>query len=151
MVRRQGPQLRSLMYDKAQAADGVMRSEAAESHQGQEHDRSSNRPDRFVHPAPPIPTGSSCGGRRDRHLAEERERGIVPVAERFGGLRRIGPHEAGIAVRQVHREEVARRRPDDGQEFTWEAGGSRRAVWPTVRTRSARAKPIWPAIPERRR
>ena len=43
---------------------------------------------------------------RVRHLAEERERGVVPVAERFGGLRRIGLHEAGIAVRQVHREEV---------------------------------------------
>jgi hypothetical protein len=64
MVRRQGPQLRSLMYDKAYAADHVMRSEAADSHQGQERNGSSNRPDRFVHPVPPIPTDSSCGGRR---------------------------------------------------------------------------------------
>ena len=31
MVRRQGPQLRNLIYDKAQAADHVMRSEAADS------------------------------------------------------------------------------------------------------------------------
>ena len=64
MVRRQGPQLRSLIYDKAHAADHVMRPEAADSHQGQERDRSSNRPDKFTHPAPPTPTGSSCGGRR---------------------------------------------------------------------------------------
>ena len=28
------------------------------------------------------------------------------VAERFGGLRRIGPHKARVTVRQVHREEV---------------------------------------------
>jgi hypothetical protein len=43
---------------------------------------------------------------RLRHLAEECKRGVVPVAKRFGGLRRIGLHKAGIAVRQVHREEV---------------------------------------------
>src|SRR5215207_7822348 len=30
-----------------------MRPEAAHSHQGQGRDRSSNRPDRFVHPMPP--------------------------------------------------------------------------------------------------
>ena len=35
MVRRQGPQLRSLIYDKAFVADHVMRPEAADSHQGQ--------------------------------------------------------------------------------------------------------------------
>ena len=39
MARRQGPQLLSLMYDKAFEADGVMRREAADSHQGQGHDR----------------------------------------------------------------------------------------------------------------
>ena len=39
-------------------------------------------------------------------LAEERERGVVPVTERFGGLRRIGLHKTGVAVRQVHRKEV---------------------------------------------
>ena len=43
---------------------------------------------------------------RARHLAEELERGVVPVTERFGGLRRIGLHETGVAVRQVHRKEV---------------------------------------------
>jgi hypothetical protein len=64
MARRHGPQLRSLMYDKAFEADRVMRPEAADSHQGQERDRFSNRPDRFVHSAPPIPAESSCGGRR---------------------------------------------------------------------------------------
>ena len=63
MARRQGPQLRSLIYDKAYAADRVMRSEAADFHQGQERDSSSKRPDRFAHPAPST-TGSSCGGRR---------------------------------------------------------------------------------------
>jgi hypothetical protein len=43
---------------------------------------------------------------RARHLAEEREGTIVPVAERFGGLRRIGLHKTSIAVRQVHRKKV---------------------------------------------
>ena len=43
MARRQGPQPRSLMYDKARAADHVMRPEAADSHQGQEREGSSNR------------------------------------------------------------------------------------------------------------
>ena len=39
-------------------------------------------------------------------LPKKRERGVVPVTERFGGLRRIGPHKTRIAVRQVHRKEV---------------------------------------------
>src|SRR5207248_9297457 len=43
---------------------------------------------------------------RARHLAEERKGGVVPVTERFGGLRRIGLHKTGVAVRQVHRKEV---------------------------------------------
>ena len=43
---------------------------------------------------------------RARHLAEEVEGGVVPVAERFGGLRRIGLHETRVAVRQVHRKKV---------------------------------------------
>src|SRR4051812_43534423 len=43
---------------------------------------------------------------RARHLAEEAERGVVPVTERFSGFRRIGLHETGVAVRQVHRKEV---------------------------------------------
>ena len=43
---------------------------------------------------------------RARHLAEEVERGVVPVAERFGGLRRIGSYKTRVAVRQVHRKEV---------------------------------------------
>ena len=30
----------------------------------------------------------------------------MPVTERFGGLRRIGLHKTGVAVRQVHRKEV---------------------------------------------
>jgi hypothetical protein len=46
MAHRRGPQLRNLMYDRASTADDLMRSEAADSHQGQERDRSSNRPDR---------------------------------------------------------------------------------------------------------
>ena len=52
MVQRQGPPLRSLIYDKAIEADHVMRQEVADSHQGQERDRSSDRPDRFTHPMP---------------------------------------------------------------------------------------------------
>ena len=43
---------------------------------------------------------------RARHLAEELECSVVPVTKRFGSLRRIGLHKAGIAVRQVHRKEV---------------------------------------------
>jgi hypothetical protein len=35
MVHRQGPQLPSLIYDKASVAEHVMRLEAADSHQGQ--------------------------------------------------------------------------------------------------------------------
>ena len=30
----------------------------------------------------------------------------MPVTERFAGLRRIGLHKTGVAVRQVHRKEV---------------------------------------------
>ena len=62
MVRRHGPQLPNLIYDKASPADHVMRSEAADSHQGQEHDRSVNRPDRFVHPLPPTPVNYLAAG-----------------------------------------------------------------------------------------
>ena len=43
---------------------------------------------------------------RARHLAEEPEGSVVPVTERFGGLRRIGLHKTGVAVRQVHRKKV---------------------------------------------
>src|SRR5438105_483637 len=43
---------------------------------------------------------------RLRYAAEETERGVVPVTKRFGGLLRIGLHEAGVAVRQVDRKEV---------------------------------------------
>ena len=43
---------------------------------------------------------------RVRHAAEEVERRGVARAERLRRLRRIGLHEAGVAVRQVHREEV---------------------------------------------
>jgi len=64
MARRHGPQPQSLIYDKAFAADRVMRPEVADSHQGQGRDRSSNRPYRFAHPMPPTPTESPCGGRR---------------------------------------------------------------------------------------
>ena len=43
---------------------------------------------------------------RARHLAEEPEGSVVPITERFGGLRRIGLHKTRVAVRQVHRKEV---------------------------------------------
>jgi hypothetical protein len=39
-------------------------------------------------------------------LAEEGERGVVPITKRFAGLRQIGMHKAGVTVRQVHRKEV---------------------------------------------
>jgi hypothetical protein len=62
MARRHGPQRQSLIYDKAPAADHVMRLEAADSHQGQGRDRSSNRPDRFTHSVPPTAEESPCMG-----------------------------------------------------------------------------------------
>lgn len=52
MVQRQGPPLRSLIFDKATKADHVMRQEVADSHQGQEPDRSNHRPDRFMQAKP---------------------------------------------------------------------------------------------------
>src|ERR1700751_4701602 len=41
-----------------------------------------------------------------RYAAEEAECGVVPVAKRFGGFRRVGLHKAGVAMRQVDRKEV---------------------------------------------
>ena len=64
MAARRGPLLRSLMYDKALEADDLMRPEIADSHQGQGRDRSTDRPDRFAHPMPPLSAQSPCGGRR---------------------------------------------------------------------------------------
>ena len=49
MVRRQGPQLPSLIYDKASVADHVMRPEAADSIKARGALSSRDRPDRFVH------------------------------------------------------------------------------------------------------
>src|SRR6266567_660229 len=43
---------------------------------------------------------------RLRYAAKEAECGVVPVAKRFGGLRRVGLHKAGVAMRQVDRKEV---------------------------------------------
>jgi hypothetical protein len=40
MARRNGPLFESLIYDKAYEADHVMRHQTADSHQGQERDRS---------------------------------------------------------------------------------------------------------------
>jgi hypothetical protein len=62
MAQRHGPQPRSLNYDKAIEADHVMRPEAANSHQGQERGRSSDRPDRFKHPMPPLPEAYLVAG-----------------------------------------------------------------------------------------
>jgi hypothetical protein len=94
------------MYDKARAADHVTRPEAADSHQGQERDCSSDRPDRFAHPAPPIPTGLSCGGRRPSIVVdaagagspEKGERPIVRVEHHLLRLSRICTHEQHPAV-----------------------------------------------------
>ena len=43
---------------------------------------------------------------RTRHPAEELEADVVPFAEGFAGLGRISLHQASVAVRQIHREEV---------------------------------------------
>jgi hypothetical protein len=62
MAQRHEPQLQSLIYDRAYEAEHVMRTEAANSHQGQERDRSSDRPDRFTHPLPPVANSLPCPG-----------------------------------------------------------------------------------------
>jgi hypothetical protein len=55
-------------------------------------------------------TGHRQGGvvvqDRARDLAEEGERGVVAVTERFRRLRRVGLHKTRVAVRQVDRKEV---------------------------------------------
>src|SRR5207253_376986 len=43
---------------------------------------------------------------RPRYSAKELEADIVTFTEGLGALRRIGLHQASIAVRQIHREEV---------------------------------------------
>src|ERR1700752_272437 len=43
---------------------------------------------------------------RPRYSAKELEADIVTLTEGLGALRRIGLHQASIAVRQIHREEV---------------------------------------------
>lgn len=60
MAERHGPQLPILIYDKAKKVDHVMRTEVADSHQGQERDRSSDRPDRFTQP---MPSAAKCSSR----------------------------------------------------------------------------------------
>jgi hypothetical protein len=62
MAARHGPLLRSLIYDKALEADDLMRPEIADSHQGQGVNRSSNRPDRFAHPAADQHNHLAAGG-----------------------------------------------------------------------------------------
>jgi hypothetical protein len=64
MARRQGPQLPSLICDKAFAADHVIRREAAHSHQGPGREQSRNRPDRFVHSTPADVKKITLRGRR---------------------------------------------------------------------------------------
>ena len=61
--------LTNLMVYKAQAAEHVMRSEAADHHQGQEPHRSSDRPDRFTPPMPPTaPEHLAAGASMDCKL-----------------------------------------------------------------------------------
>src|ERR1700682_615489 len=43
---------------------------------------------------------------RARHPAEELEADVVPFAEGFATLRRIGLHQTAVAVRQVHRKKM---------------------------------------------
>src|SRR5580704_15395435 len=43
---------------------------------------------------------------RARHATEELEADAMPFAEGFVALRRISLHQTGVAVWQVHREEV---------------------------------------------
>src|ERR1700730_18085976 len=91
MARRQGPRFPSLIYDKAFEAHGVTRREAADSHQGQGHDRSRNRPDRFVHSTPP--TAKRSEEIECRHMA------IAKGFRRFG---RIRLDETAVRVRKIH-------------------------------------------------
>jgi hypothetical protein len=94
MARRHGPQLSSLIYDKAFEADHVKRPEVAD-YQGQGHNRSSNRPDRFVHPTPAGISRSPCAG-------GERECPVVGIEDHLLGLARIGPHKRHEAVAEPH-------------------------------------------------
>lgn len=79
MVQRQGPPLRSLIYDKAIEADHVMRQEVADSHQGQERDRSDHRPDRFTQPKPDATIRTTL--RREASIDYRRSRGAAPRPE----------------------------------------------------------------------
>ena len=102
MARRQGPQLPSLMYDKACAADDLMRPEAADPIKARSANRSINRPDRFVHPMPSTPAESSCAGPMRLHLfrpaAAGRYPGILLYSEIYqitGPIRRMAAFLAG--------------------------------------------------------
>jgi len=102
MARRQEPQLPSLMYDKAFEADGVMRLEAADSHQGQGREQSRNRPDRFVH--------SSRRHQKDR-LA--REASIDCHIESIAARRPLQRH-TGCVGRAADADEFNQLRETDG-------------------------------------
>lgn len=82
-----------------------MRPEAADSHQGQERDRTSDRPDRFTHPMPPVANILPCReasidcrrcARAD--ATKEGEGPVVGVEHHLLGLARIGPDEHHAAV-----------------------------------------------------
>jgi hypothetical protein len=64
MARRHGPLLPSLKSDRALVAEKVMRLETADSHQGQEQDRSDKGRIDSCNLRRRGPAASSCGGRR---------------------------------------------------------------------------------------
>jgi len=90
------------MYDKACAADDLMRPEAADPIKARSANRSINRPDRFVHPMPSTPAESSCAGPMRLHLfrpaAAGRYPGILLYSEIYqitGPIRRMAAFLAG--------------------------------------------------------
>jgi len=98
MGRRPGPQLPSLIYDKAFEVDHVMRSEAADSHHGQGR---TNRPatgriDSCIPTAGP--SRAPCAGDvhrfvidKSREVAFSVEHGLSPCREKRAERRGLSP------------------------------------------------------------
>ena len=147
MARRQGPQLPSLMYDKACAADDLMRPEAADPIKARSANRSINRPDRFVHPMPSTPAESSCAGPMRLHLfrpaAAGRYPGILLYSEIYqitGPIRRMAAFLAGQGYLARTSRFIAARKarcPPRQMHMTRAARRSIRA-WPRNRARCVR-------------
>jgi hypothetical protein len=70
---------------------------AADSHQGQGHDRSSNRPDRFVHSTPPTPKRSPSPAGPTIEL----ERLVVGVEHQLLGLPEVAAYASRLITRSA--------------------------------------------------